>query len=537
MANNEAVSGDNSRLALAEAPVPPRKRPALQPETVLFWVVVLAHLLPIWAFRYFPTQDGPAHLSSSIILKDIGSPGTRYHEFFEVREEPLPNWTAHLLLAGLMFIFPALIAEKLLLSIYVLGFAYALRLFCGYFVPGSRSCALVGLLFLYNRCLWLGFYNWNLSLALCLFVLAFWLRRRDRADLFTAAALSLLTVILFLTHLVGFLIVAIGLLWFALTSPRNRWRNIGWVAFALVPASLLTLDYLERTGFLRSGAPGRLWFQAKQWFTSPNAWARLGQEFAQLPKDYFTHHIQGEVPLGLLVGLLYVALALATILSRWQTERGASISVAASPARWPAAVLALVFLVFYVLTIDDLGEHGSFLKARLALLPPLLLLGWFTLPARPAFAMAVNVGITFILAINLAFVIDRVEADNIEIAEYTAGVDAVGRGKILYVLQDTSRPNRAGHVQIANPLLHASQYYCLDTGNLNLDNYQAATSHFPLRFRDGVTRGRGLTTAGRREKEVDIILAWDNNRLPAIGTSFEPIFRQGRLAIFARPAK
>ena len=31
-------------------------------ERVLFSILVLVYVLPVWAFRYFPTTDGPAHL-------------------------------------------------------------------------------------------------------------------------------------------------------------------------------------------------------------------------------------------------------------------------------------------------------------------------------------------------------------------------------------------------------------------------------------------------------------------------------------------
>ena len=27
---------------------------------LLFWVLVIVHLVPVWAAKYFPSQDGPA---------------------------------------------------------------------------------------------------------------------------------------------------------------------------------------------------------------------------------------------------------------------------------------------------------------------------------------------------------------------------------------------------------------------------------------------------------------------------------------------
>ena len=53
-------------------------------------------------------------------------------------------------------------------------------------------------------------------------------------------------------------------------------------------------------------------------------------------------------------------------------------------------------------------------------------------------------------------------------AEYTAGIAAAGAGHTLFVIQEFhQQSNRRGR-EIVDPLLHASHYYCLSNGNLNL---------------------------------------------------------------------
>jgi hypothetical protein len=39
-------------------------------DTLLCLALILVHLIPIWAFTYFPTQDGPAHLNNATILRE-----------------------------------------------------------------------------------------------------------------------------------------------------------------------------------------------------------------------------------------------------------------------------------------------------------------------------------------------------------------------------------------------------------------------------------------------------------------------------------
>lgn len=225
-------------------------------------LTVAAYLAPLWAFRYLPTQDGPSHVANAIILKDYGTPGTRYHEFFEIRCEHLPNWTSHLLLAGLMYVVPPGLAEKLLVSFYVVGLALSFRYFLGAFGPATASLAPVGLLFVYNRCLWMGFYNYCLSLIPFWLVLGLCLRRCGRLALREALALALLFLAAYFTHLVGFLLAAAGAIWLAASGPGRRWPELAWLAVSLIPASLLALDYLGRTGFFSGPGAGRLGAEA-----------------------------------------------------------------------------------------------------------------------------------------------------------------------------------------------------------------------------------------------------------------------------------
>src|SRR2546430_12189703 len=59
----------------------------------LFWVLAFLYLAPVWAYRYIPTQDGPSHLDNAQVLKELGKSTAGYEAYFEVRAEPIPNWT------------------------------------------------------------------------------------------------------------------------------------------------------------------------------------------------------------------------------------------------------------------------------------------------------------------------------------------------------------------------------------------------------------------------------------------------------------
>jgi hypothetical protein len=498
-------------------------------EPCLFWLLVIAHLIPIWWFTYVPTQDGPAHLASATILKDLGVEGTRYHEFFEVRLEPTPNWMAHVLLAALLFLFSPLLAEKVLVSGIVLALGGALRYFCGTFGDRTRPFALVGLLFIYNRCLWLGFYNFNLSLALCFFILGWWLRRRERTDAIIAAALTVLLVVTYFAHLAGFLVTAVALVWFAMAMGPRRLRNLAWVALACFPGGLLAFDYFERTRFFGAGGSVRLHDNIRHWVHGKNSWSRLGDDLLAFDDEWFAHHSTDDVPIGYLALLLYIVLLAATILAA-VSRTGATPR---PPPRWPVVLLALALTAMVVVLPQHLSmEHGGFLKSRLALFPPLLLLACFREPPWLPARLAVRALIVLVLGINLAMVTRQFARGNQELAEYTAARQLVGPGHVMFVVQDQA--GSKGPRELANPLIHASQHYALGTNTVNLDNYQASTRHFPLRFRDGVSRGRGIFAFYERPEVVDVILAWDAGRNPGAPKTFQSIFQLGRLQVFVK---
>jgi hypothetical protein len=94
---------------------------------------------------------------------------------------------------------------------------------------------------------------------------------------------------------------------------------------------------------------------------------------------------------------------------------------------------------------------------------------------------------------------------------------------------------RAGPQRVAY-LEHAANYYCLTTGTVNLDNYQAELKHFPVRYRPGITRGRGSFEAYPNANRVDLILVWDAVPAfpPAVAASYRQVFQEGRLTLFAK---
>ena len=86
----------------------------------LIAILLFLHLLPVWCFKYFPTQDGLSHLYNAHILKSYANPDNYLlRQVYDLRLTLFPNWSSHLILLALMYLFPPLICEKILLTLCI----------------------------------------------------------------------------------------------------------------------------------------------------------------------------------------------------------------------------------------------------------------------------------------------------------------------------------------------------------------------------------------------------------------------------------
>ena len=85
---------------------------------MVFILMIALSLVPVWLFDFFPTQDGPIHISIADELSRIGQ-GSTIDDYF------VTNWQFQtynfifVVLTGLLPYFSALTAEKILVSGYV----------------------------------------------------------------------------------------------------------------------------------------------------------------------------------------------------------------------------------------------------------------------------------------------------------------------------------------------------------------------------------------------------------------------------------
>jgi hypothetical protein len=441
--------------------------------------LILLHLVPVWGFSHFLTQDGPAHLDSANVLRlyaDAGHP--LYRTVYQLNPDLEPNLIGHALTSRLLAFLPVAAVEKLLVTCYVVLLPLAL----GYAARASGSgfgfASVLVFPFLLNWVLAMGFYNFALSLPLLFALLGYWWRNRLRLGPWRMLCLSLLAILLYLSHVVslvmGLVVLGVQLAWLEALALREASRRGERVVLriplaralrlsaALSPALLLLGGFLTRKG---AGVPPAV--------PLADSWQRL----RELETLVLSGGAERWVVTFAFWGLLAAAAAALAIRLR------ASWSPAAADA-WLLAAAAAV-LVYLVAPRGMAG--GAALKERLILFPLLLLLPW--LAAQPfaprAFSLLQKGAVCAALALlGLRFPAQR--ALDAQLREYLSVGGAIPRGALLLPLCYEPRglgPDGHPLPLRTAPFVHAAGYLAAERDALQLANYEGNKGHFPLLFR------------------------------------------------------
>ena len=507
------------------------KKASLRGETILFGVLVVLHLIPIWAFAHFPSQDGPTHLENAQILREYNFPDrTAFRDYYTLNAHLNPNWLGHLILAGLLWVFPPLIAEKLLLSGYVillpLGARYALRALD----PESEFLALLAFPFVYNYLLSMGFYNFVYSLPIFFFVVGRWLKDRGMLTPAAVARLAVLNLVLFFSHLVS-LVMALGLiallgLWLTALEAWPRLRGTPGELKVAGPSGLRAIVAAARTRLLPglvAFVPAFLLatvFLSRKGTNSLSGTAAGGLVRRLLSLDSLNSSHVRELILSTTLAALFGAVTIYLIETKARGRRFVALDAL-------LLVVGLYLVVYF--TAPERMAGGEFITERLNLFPYLALLLWFGAQKWDRIAKEIVRLTAIVLAIAmLASQALSYAAIDGQMNEYLSGMSLIEENSTLLPLcfspfgrgEDGKR--LSGRVGI---FLHAAGYIAAERRVVEFDNYEANTDYFPTIFRaernpdDHLAVRKGaletqppcvdlLSYAGRTGGSVDYVLVW-----------------------------
>jgi hypothetical protein len=513
-------------------------RRGLKGDRVLLLAMVVIAALPVWAFRYFPTTDGGAHVANADVLLQYFRPtaGDGYRAYYELNRLPVPNSLGHFVLALLMALLPALVAEKVFVTAYLLLLPLSVRYAA---CAVRRSAGWVGLLAVPLSLNWLlhqGFFNFLISVAIFFFVLGYWLRRREAMMPGRAAVLGLLGLLLYAGHLFSIMIACATIFILAAWYTGSQfWRlhrahALRWATLSPGVRSRFVLTFLG----LLPAIVLSFWFQHHSHDVKPGR--KLVIFHADFWKDLvglsnmISYRARTERPLALLLALLVATLFIGMIVRKqirreWNRRDGLLLV--------PAALVALYF------TRGDAASGQLFIPQRLVFYGYLTLLLFVAAQAYPAWARRATGALALLIVIGLTAVRwPAYRAFNAQMADFIQVAQHVEPGMTLLPLvfsprglppiSDTSESLRTKALVFrATPFYTAAGYAVAARHAIDLRNYEAGLDYFPVRYRPSLnpyeklgvnTDGKGLervpqridiakyqqTTNGR----VDYVLIW-----------------------------
>jgi hypothetical protein len=120
--------------------------------------------------------DGPSHIYNAKLLQYLLSGNKFISTYFKLNRVPVPNLLDHFLLALLYFIMPVFMAQKVLLSICVVGMATGFRAIVKYYNPGNTMLSAFVIPLTQSFLFYIGFYNFCLSIACLLWAYHYFIK-------------------------------------------------------------------------------------------------------------------------------------------------------------------------------------------------------------------------------------------------------------------------------------------------------------------------------------------------------------------------
>lgn len=464
----------------------------------LFWGFIVVLIYPLLHAGFFPTVDGPAHLYNSNLILDYFFSDSGYsHQLFEFNAEPEPNWLGHFLLAALNSFLPSWLAEKTVLLLSVVLVPIGFRYLLSQHGRGRSWSIFLAFPLSYTILLYLGFYNFCMSIGLLLLALGIYEKNKNNYSIRFSFAFLLMMALLYFAHLFSFLVsVAYVFSEFLLRVKNDKPMRSQVVKIAfkrfwpLIPTLLLSLNFV-----LKKGAAGEVVF-----LPAETLWTWIKESAVLVALIYDTEH-----PFTIILSVLWLLLLVCVI--AWRLIKKELLN---PNDLW--MFLALFFLGVYFLAPDQMAS-GGYISLRIALYFTLFALIWISLQKLPSFVFILSMIVSLFCTVKL---LDIHTTESLKLSEdanelYLAA-PFIDEGKTVLPL------NYSGNWLHSN----FATYLGSERKMLVLDNYEASTPHFPMKWKenkepyeiagDYANSSQPCLTIDRYEKvsgvRVDYITRW-----------------------------
>lgn len=358
-------------------------------EPYVYMLLVIALLLPLWINKHFITQDSPTHLYNARILLDYitGNNMDFHKQYYHSNFTLFPYWFGHLSLAFLLWIFPGVIAEKLIFSIWIILFAYVSRKAITLINKDSVFLSYLVLPFACSYGFQMGFIGFLYSYIFFCITLIFWVKHRHNFSIKHALIIMFLFILTYFTHAVfwAFSTLTVFILFvFSFLSEsvcregfKSAIKKTVKPAFLLllsvVPSAILFLLYINKNPVVHKGF----------------SYLSTGIVFDNFIKLKTLALVSdAEFSLAAAAGILFALLMIFAIIKKVQNK-----NITVFDGFYLAAFAALIIDLYS--TVNLIG----FLE-RLQFLPFVIFAFWLASCSYPVFVKRLVILISFILTVS-----------------------------------------------------------------------------------------------------------------------------------------
>jgi len=461
-------------------------RKELLPKYIIIGLLLL-HLIPIWAFKFIPTQDGINHVYNAYILKEFNNPNyTQYRQVYDLNIKPFPNWTSHIFFYLALYVAPPLVAEKLFVSICVLLVPLSFFYFMSSVDKRLWFFGFLGFLYSYNLLLHLGFYNFSLSVPLYFFLLGYWWKYRNQLNWKHGLIINLLLMLIYFSHLFSFALSLLSISLLTLTSALlsynepKPFKERLWAflrsAISLVPSCIAFLLCIL--------------INPEEKITSYKPLKELWEFFYSV-KSLVYFNDRYRVISWVLIGFISLCILLTLFVKFWtifKKEKAGNhiIYRIFLDQRFGFLILSAVITVLFFKIPWAYGPP-AWLNDRMNLFIFPVLLAWFAF----SFPKWLKVGLVAVMIVmslaHLGLTTYDYNLLNKDLKEFTAGVGLIKDNSVISIIPSTDffyAPNH-GTIKYLSPFTHDICYYCFGNGSHYAGNYEPKYAYFPLQYKPG----------------------------------------------------
>ena len=449
----------------------------------LFVVLLILHLLPLWIFTHFPSQDGHNHIYNALALKEYHK-----HENYTMRDAwklnitIFPNWLSHLMLFAFLYVFPPIVAQKVFLTLAVGLVPISFFYFLDAVHKRGFVFAWLGFLFTYNFLLFMGFFNFALSTSLFFFSFGYWWRHKDAIRVNQLIVLYVLLLLTYLSHIASYgllllgVSLAAGCLW-GCVAIADAWRvrkegleriaTHFWTGVKpllqfglyMIPVYFVLMDYYLKS--LRDYQDGQ--YKGMEWI----------KDYFWGVKSivYFTDwHIRVHHVLLVILGIA-ILVSLAHRIARKQWLRKSDVFL----------VIAVVFTVMFIRAPWRFGP-GEWINERIHFYILLMLAPWLVTDMRRWLQYGFTASMVVICLLHLGRTTYDIARLSPEVSELTSGTYLIEphtkysmRGYYWY------KSDAFGEVKYVSPFVYSTALYGVYADDVcHLANYEAHFNYFPI---------------------------------------------------------